>query len=293
MSEALFNEEFLKRIELLFLVSKKVFSGSSQAMRRSKKLGSGIDIADFRQYVAGDDLRHVDWNYYATTRELLVRLFEEEEDLRIYFLLDTSASMRIGVGEKLNYAKRIVGALSYIGLSNLDRVSVVPFGDDIVGTLPASRGRSQIWKVFRFLSRDAVSDKTDLAASLRKFVAQSRRRGLVVLVSDFYDKRGFSEAIDMLRHHRHEPLIIQVYDNNDLNPDIQGDLDLTDCETGEVVPVTVTPALLQRYREAHLAMLEELASYCRRKNVLYFGAPVQLPFDELVLQVFRAGGFIR
>ena len=293
MAEALFNEEFLKRIELLFLVSKKIFAGSSQAMRRSRKLGSGIDVADFRNYVAGDDLRHVDWNYYATTRELLIRLFEEEEDLRIYFLLDVSESMRVGDGAKLDYARRVVGALSYIGLSNLDRVSVVPFGDELAGTLPASRGRSQIWKVFRFLQNSPSRTRTDLAASLRRFATQTPRRGLAVVVSDFYDPKGFSEALDLLRHHRFEPLVIHVYDEDDLRPALKGDLDLADCETGEVVPVTVTPALLDRYAAAHTALLDELEGWARRKNVLYFRAPVQLAFDELVLRVFRAGGFLR
>jgi uncharacterized protein (DUF58 family) len=293
MADALFNDEFLKRIELLFLISKKVFAGSTQAMRRSRRLGAGIDVADFRTYVSGDDLRHVDWNYYATTRELLIRLFEEEEDLRIYFLLDASRSMRVGDGTKLDHARRVVGALSYIGLANLDRVSVVPFGDDVAGVLPASRGRSQIWKVFRFLSGSPEPVRTDLLASVRRFVAQTRRRGLVVLVSDFYDPRGFEAAIDMLRHHRFEPLVIQVWDEDDVRPSLRGDIDVIDCETGEAVPVTVTAGLVARLAEAQEALVEEVAGYCRRKNVLHFRAPVQVPFDELVLQVFRAGGFVR
>lgn len=293
MTEALFDEAFLKKIELLHLIAKKVFAGNAQAMRRSRKLGAGIEVADFRAYAAGDDLRHIDWNYYASTRELLVRLFEEEEDLYIWFLLDASSSMRVGTGARWDYARRLVGALSYIGLANLDRVAVVPFGEDVKGTLPPSRGRSQIWKVFRYLEQAEPGGATDLATACRTFVNQTRRRGLAVLVSDFYDPQGFEEAVDLLRYRRFEPLIIQLYDEDDLQPDLRGDIEVTDCETGERVRVTVTPDLLARYREAQEALLERVESTAKAKNLLYFRAPVQVPFDDLVLHVFRAGGFLR
>ena len=293
MAEPLFDEGFLKKIELLYLVSKKIFAGNLQATRRAKKLGAGIEVRDFRSYTAGDDLRHIDWNYYASTRELLVRLFEEEEDLHIYFLVDMSPSMAVGDGAKLRYAKQVAAALSYIGLANLDRVSVVPFGGDVIDTLPASRGRSQIWKVFRFLERERPTDKTDIARALKSFVSRTRRRGLAVLISDFYDHQGFVEAINLLRFHRFEPLVFQIYDEDDLHPNLKGDIEVVDCETNEIVRVTVTPRLLKRYVDAQHELMEELATFCRQKNLLHFRAPVQQPFDELVLRVFRAGGFLR
>jgi len=289
----LFDEAFLKKIELLHLVSKKIFAGSQAAFRRSRKLGSGLDVADFRPYVAGDDLRHVDWNYYAGTRELLIRLFEEEEDLHIYFLVDVSQSMRLGNATKYDYARRLAAALGYIGLANLDRVSVVPFSNTPTGVLPPSRGRSQIWKVFRFLEQESKPGPTDIEASVRAFVARTRRPGLAVLISDFYDPRGFVEGINYLRFHRFDPLVMHIHDEDELVPRLNGDVELVDCETDERVLVTVTPALLARYREAQLALMDEVADYCRQKNVLYFRTPVLRPFDELVLQVFRMGGFLR
>lgn len=293
MTAPLFDEDFLKKIELLHLVSKRIFAGNLQASRRSKKLGAGIEVRDFRNYAAGDDLRHIDWNYYASTRELLVRLYEEEEDLRITFLVDVSPSMAVGDGAKLLYAKRVAAALSYIGLANLDRVSIVPFGGDVEATLPSSRGRSQIWKVFRFLEQDFTATATDIRAAFKTFVTRTRQRGLVVVISDFYDPAGFGEGLDMLRYHRFEPLIFHVFDEDDMRPRLKGDLEVVDCETGDIVRVTVTPRLLERYAEAQQALMDEVASYCRRKDLLYFRAPVQIPFDELVLNVFRAGGFLR
>lgn len=289
----LFDDDFLVRIERLFLVSKKMAAGSTQAFRRSRKLGSGLEVADFRPYVDGDNLRDVDWNYYASTRELIVRLFEEEEDLHIYLLMDVSASMRIGDGARFDYARRLTAALAYIGLSNLDRVSVVPFADDTEGYLPPSRGRSQIWKVFRFLDQTFAGSRTNTENAFRRFVAQTRRPGLVVVISDFYDPSGFVEGLNYLRFHRFEPMVLHLFDDADLDPALSGDLDMVDCETGERVSVTVTPTLLAAYRQAHDELMAELADFCRTKNVLYLRTPIQQPFDELVLRIFRLGGFLR
>ena len=249
-------------------------------------------MRDYRPYAVGDDLRHVDWNYYASTRELLTRLFEEEEDLHVYLLLDVSPSMALGDGRKLRYAQRVAGALAYIALANLDRVSVVPFAESLRGVLPPSRGRSQIWKVFRFVDQAFTSSATDLRAALKQFVTQTKRRGLVVLISDLYDPGGFDEALDLLRYHRFEPLVFHVVDEDDLAPSLKGDVELVDCETGAAVRVTVTPALLARYAEAHAAWMESIAGYCRQRGVLYYRAPIQVAFDDLVLQVLRRGGFL-
>ena len=287
------TDEFLRKIELLYLVSKKVFAGNLQATRRAKKLGAGIEVADFRPYVSGDDLRHIDWNYYASTRELIVRLFEEEEDLHIYFLIDVSLSMQVAGGGKLEYAKKVAAALGYIGLANLDRVSIVPFAEKLFTPLPPSRGRSQIWKIFRFLEEENQGGATNIEASFQTFVNQTRRRGLVVVISDFFDHTGFVEGINLLRYHRFEPLLFQVYDTEDMNPKLKGDVELVDCETGDQVRLRITPALLRRYREAHKELLADVESFARQKNLLYFSAPIQVPFDELILRVFRAGGFLR
>jgi uncharacterized protein (DUF58 family) len=201
--------------------------------------------------------------------------------------------MRVGDGRKFDVGRRIAGALSYIGLSNLDRVSVVPFGEDTMGYLPPSRGRSQIWKVFRFLERDIPAPRTNTEQSFRRFVAQTRRRGLAVVISDFHDPSGFVEGLNYLRFHRFEPIVIQVFDESDQRPTLHGDLDLVDCETGDIVPVTVTPALLDAYRQAHADAMAELEEFCRSRNVLYLRTPVQTPFEDLILRIFRMGGFLR
>lgn len=289
----LFDEQFLKKLEYLHVVSRKIFSGSLRAERRTRKVGSGIEFADHRRYSWGDDFRYIDWNLYGRIDKLLLRLFEEEEDLHIYILLDCSRSMLIGNPLKLHYAMQVGAALGYVGLANLDRVAVVPFSNRLHGRLPPARGKNRIFKMFEFLRNVEVGEHTDLAGCMRKFVHENKRRGLAVLISDFYDPSGFEEGINSLRYNKFEPFVLQVYDQKEAEPTLHGDLSLVDCETGEVKEVTISRALLEAYRREHEKYCAELAEFCTARALAYFRTHTNLAFDELVLRIFRAGGFLR
>ncbi len=289
-----FDEHFLKKLEYLYIVSKKIFAGRMRAERRTKKTGSGIEFADHRNYTLGDDFRYIDWNIYGRMERLLLRLFEEEEDLSIYILVDCSKSMSIGHPmSKMDYALRVAAALCYVGLSNLDRVSIVPFSDDLHERLPPERGKGRIFKVFDFLRQIEAGGETRLAASVTKFVHQTKRRGMAVLISDFYDPAGYEEGINVLRYHKYEPFVIQTIDPKEANPPLHGDLTLIDCETGEPREVTISARLLNEYKKEHDRYCKELEEYCTSRAVPCFRTNTSVPFDELVLKIFRAGGFIK
>src|ERR1051325_2548041 len=148
----IFDDEFLKKLEYLNIISKRLFAGQLRAERRSRKRGSGLEFADYRSYVAGDDFRHLDWKAYLRLNRLILRLFEEEQDLPIYMFVDSSQSMDFGTPSKLDYARRVAAALCYVGLANLDRVHVVCFAGNIASELSSQRGKQQIFNVFRFLT---------------------------------------------------------------------------------------------------------------------------------------------
>ena len=148
---SLFDDEFLKKLEYLSILSKRLFAGQFKAERRAMRRGTGLEFADYRQYVAGDDFRHLDWKAYLRLNRLILRLFEEEEDLPIYLFVDASQSMTYGNPSKFDYARRVAAALCYIGLANLDRVHVVGYADKVKGELPPQRGKGRIFRVFRFL----------------------------------------------------------------------------------------------------------------------------------------------
>ncbi len=289
----LFDDDFQRKLDYLALVSKRVFAGRMRAERRTKKSGSGVEFADHRDYQPGDDFRYLDWNVYQRFDRLLLRLYEEEEDLAIYFIVDASSSMGFGDAKKLRYAKRVAAALAYVGLANLDRVSIVSTTDKVLDRMPATRGKARIFKVFRFLKELEPEGQTDLEDALKSFVAQNKRRGLVVLASDLYDPHGFERGINVLRYNKFDPFVVHIVDEAEAKPKLSGDVLLYDCETGDEREVTVTAKVLERFETAYRSYLDDIDRFCTSKQVPYIRADVNVPFDELILRVFRRGGFLR
>lgn len=291
--DELFDDEFQRKLEYLALVSRRVFAGRLRAERRTKKTGSGVEFADHREYQPGDDIRYLDWNVFQRFDKLLLRLYEEEEDLAIYFVLDVSESMAFGGAKKLTFGKRICAALAYVALANLDRVEIVTTNDRVMGRMPETRGKARIFKIFRFLRAVQPEGTTNLEDALRAFVAQHKRRGIVVLVSDLYDPAGFERGINVLRYAKFEPYVVHVVDPAEASPKLQGDVLVYDCETGDEREVTVTAGVLQKFREAYEEYLAQIERFCSAKQVPYVRADTGVPFEDMVLRIFRRGGFIR
>jgi len=289
----LFDDEFQRKLEMLALVSRRVFAGRIRAERRSKKKGSGLEFADHRDYVAGDDFRSVDWNVYQRFGKLLVRLYEEEEDLSIYLIVDCSSSMAFGNQKKFDQARRLCAALAYVGLANLDRVTIVAVNDGLISRMPTTRGKTRIFRVFEFLSKLEPGGVTDLGAALKTFALQHKRRGLAVLFSDLYDPAGFEAGINVLRFNKFEPYVVDLVDRSEARPALKGDVRIYDCETGEERELTVTDSMLDKMQRAVSEYRANVERFCAEKQVPYFAADVDTPFDELVLRVFRRGGFLR
>ncbi|HTB74745.1 MAG TPA: DUF58 domain-containing protein [Polyangiaceae bacterium] len=294
----LFEDEFQRKLEYLALVRRRVFAGRLRAERRTKKSGSGVEFADHRDYQPGDDFRTLDWSAYQRFEKLLVRLYEEEEDLAIYLILDTSGSMGFGAERtkkalKLTYAKKVVAALAYVGLANLDRVSIATTSDRMLERMPETRGKTRIFKTFRFLRSVEAAGSTDLGDAMKSFVAQNKRRGLAVLVSDLYDPKGFERGVNVLRYNKFDPFVVHVVDPSDARPRLQGDVLVYDCETGDEREVTVTAKVLERFAEAHAEYVAGIEHFCATRQVPYVAASVDVPFEEMILRVFRRGGFLR
>ena len=290
--DALFDEAFMAKLEYLDIVAKKRFTSQARGERRSKRIGAGLEFADHRRYSPGDDFKNIDWNVYARMGRLLVRLYEEEEDLYVYLLVDSSASMAVGDQKKFDFARKLAAALAYITLSSLDRVSVLPFSAELGQQLVPARGKAQIFRVFDFLRGVRPGGQTSMADAFKAFVHQTRRRGLAVVISDFYAQDGYEDGLNYLRYHKFEPFVVQLTDDRELAPDLRGDILLVDCETGLQKELTVTPRMLTKYRAAHAAWCDELEAFCKKSQVSYFRTPIQVPFDDLMLRIFRAGGFL-
>jgi len=300
----LFDSAFLAKLEQLYLLSKKLFRGAHRAERRSRQIGSSLEFADYRNYSAGDDLRSIDWNIYGRLDRLFVKLFEQEQDLDISFLVDASASMRWVPApqlsdphsrlSKFDQARRITASLTYIALANLDRVNVHWFASQLDRDMGLARGKSQFHKVLEFL-RDApaLEGETRLLPTVRAFAQRMKRRGLVFILSDLFDPAGVQEALALLRYQRFEVHVIHILDPAELRPTAVGDLRLVESETGHAYDITANVALLRRYHAEIDAFLTQTAATCAERGIAYVQAGTEMAFEDLVLRVLRDGRIVQ
>src|SRR5439155_215947 len=198
VSPPLLDPDFLRKLEQLELVSRKIFVGRMKGERKSKRRGSSVEFAEHRNYTVGDDLRHIDWNVYGRLDRLFLKLFLEEEELHVYTLLDTSLSMDFGEPTKLHYGKQVAAALAFIGLVNHDRVVLDTFSTQLDEGMPSVRGRSQMWRVVQYLEGLRASGSSNLTAAAKAFAIKHAGKGVVVVISDFLDKRGYQDALRYL-----------------------------------------------------------------------------------------------
>ncbi len=170
---------------------------------------------------------------------------------------------------------------------------MLSFNERMDGRLAPTRGKNRIFKVFDFLRPLQADGTTSLEDALRTFAAQNKRRGVAIVVSDLYDPRGFEAGINQLRYAKFEPYVLQLFDPSEVEPPLHGDVRLVDHETGEHREVTITPRILSRYKEAHERYRKDIADFCGKKQVAYHPLSTDLPFDEAILGVLRAGGLVR
>src|SRR5262249_11287481 len=292
-AKPLLDAEFLARLEQLELVSRKIFLGRMKGERRSKRKGQSVEFADYRNYVVGDDLRFLDWNLFARLDRLFIRLFMEEEDLHVYILIDNSLSMDFGNPTKLHFAKQVAAALGFIGLVNMDRVVIEAFNDRLTQSMPALRGRRSLWRMMDFLQKIEPAGPSDLKRALRSFSIKSSGKGIVVLLSDLMDKGGYEEALRYLVARQMDIYVIQILSQEEIEPEIVGDLRLVDIEDEDMAEITVSGPLLKRYKQNLAAYRAGLHEFCTRRGISYLFTSNQVPFDRLVLTYLRQRGLVK
>ncbi len=285
----LFPPDFLTKLEYLSIMSKRVFRGSLLAQRRTMQHGSGIEFSDHREYTPGDDLRYLDWNVYARHGDLLLKRFQEEQDLHVYILLDCSQSMLFGTPSKFDLARQLAAALAYIALADLDRVAVLPFSDGIVDELPMTRGKARILPIMKFLGDlSTVQTNTHLHRSVQGLTHRSGRAGMAIVISDLFDSHGFNNGLDLLRYRKFDAHVIQLHDPKEADPNLLGDIEMIDMETSAQRKVTVTERNLKRYKELFAQHQSGVRDYCRNYGLGCTQSPATVPFDELIIRMMRA-----
>ncbi len=293
LAAPLLSPELLAQLEKLELVSRKIFRGRMKGERRSLRKGQSVEFADFRIYVPGDDLRFIDWNTYARLDRLFLKLFLEEEDLHFYALIDASRSMGFGEPSKLHYAKQVAAALGFIGLARADRVRIETLGQPLGRPGPVLRGRQSLWRMLDYLDGIQPGESVSLAEGVKNFCLRNSGRGVVVLLTDLMDKRGYEEALRYLLARQMDAYVIHVLSQEEIDPDVQGDLRLVDCEDGDVAEITVSAPLVKRYKQTLAAFVDGAKDSCTRRGMSYLLAPNNVPVDRLLNSYLRKRGLVR
>jgi uncharacterized protein (DUF58 family) len=201
--------------------------------------------------------------------------------------------MTYGEPSKFDYARRVAAALCYIGLANLDRVHMVAYADKVKAELAPQRGKGRIFRVFKFLEEVSPGGETNARESFKAYCTETRRRGLAVVISDFFDGAGFQSGLDILRHFRHDLFILHIASHEEVDPVLKGELVLVDSESNATREITVTPSLLTSYKQEYTRFCTDIESYCSKYQLGYVRTVTDFPFEDLVLRVFRQGRFLK
>jgi uncharacterized protein (DUF58 family) len=283
----LLTSDFMNRLDKFDLLSRKMLAGKMKGERRSKRRGQSVEFADFRNYVMGDDLRFIDWNIYARLDKLFIKLFLEEEDLALYVLIDTSKSTDFGEPNKLMYMKRVAAALGYVGLVNYNRVSITAISNNVVADTGGMRGRRRVSGMLDFIDKLEPSGPSDFAVACKRFALTHRSKGVLVVLSDFFDKSGFENGLRYVSGGKYDTFAVQILSPQEIEPDITGDLKLKDVEDGDFAEVSITGPLLKKYKSNLNAYCLSLKDYITRRGGSYLFSSTSVPFETLVLNYLR------
>jgi uncharacterized protein (DUF58 family) len=244
----IFDQDFMRRLQNLELVSRKLVRGKNSGERRSLRKGSAVEFADYRNYAGGDDTRYIDWNSYARSEKLFIKLYMEEQDLLLNILLDTSASMDWGEPPKSRLALQLAAALGWLALSAYDRVSVAACKEQLAAFQAPLRGKAARAQLWDYLAALTWEGKTDLNAAIKEFGPLCRGSGLTFVISDLLSPAGFKQGLKYLQYLGQEVVLLQVLSPDELTPALGGDFRLLDQETRETREITANPALLRAYQ---------------------------------------------
>jgi len=291
---ALITADLLRRLEQFQLLAQRRAKSTARGERKSRARGQSVEFADHRNYVAGDDLRYLDWNLYGRLDKLFLKLYEEERELPVSIFLDASESMNFGTPAKFDFARQIAAAAGYVALCGFDRVSLSAFPDApeeaaVRGALRLVRGRKSSMQYFQNLGQLHAQGTASFNESLRRGAMQSRASGVALVLSDFLDPEGYEEGLTALLGRGFQVSVVQILAPEELNPTAFGDLKLVDAETGGVQEVTFGKYRLAAYRQTVMNYVQRLREYCQARGIRFFSVASDVSLEDLLLKQLRQG----
>lgn len=279
--------EVVAKLANMELVARLVVEGFITGLHKSPYHGFSVEFAEHRQYMPGDEPKHIDWKIYGKTDRYYIKQFEEETNLKSYIILDASRSMAYasnGKISKLEYASYIAAALSYLMVQQRDAVGLTVYDEKVRTHMPPHATKSYLKAILKQLELTEGSSKTGTAASLHQIAERIKRRGLVIILSDLFDKpKEVATALKHFRHKKNEVIVMQVLDPLERSFAFGGDAVFKDMETSEEI-MTQPWHLQKAYQEEMKKFLDYYKKECRENNIDYVLLDTSTPFDTALFQ---------
>lgn len=294
-----FDEKTRRKLEQVMLWSQRVRAGAMKGERRSTRRGTSIEFADYRNYTPGDDLRRLDWNIYARLQRPYIKLLEDEEDLAVHVLLDTSASMnwpeeheRIDEN-KFVFGQRMAAGLAYTSLTSNDRMMLTAISDEGIKAFGPARGRGRGLAMLKFIDGLEAAGITDLNDTLTDYALRGSRPGLLFVISDMFSPSGHMDGISTLMGKGYEVVVMHTLSPDEIDPPLAGDLRLIDVETGAPQEVTIDGGMREIYMQRLETWREDIRIEVMRRGGHYIFISTDQPWERFILQDLRRMGLIK
>ena len=281
-SDPLLETHLLEKLERLTIHWQKSLPGLVGGHNTSRFAGPGQEFLDHRHFHHGDDLRAVNWRVYLRLEKLFLKMFQLEPRIPVRLLFDTSQSMLTGSPSKFDYARKLAGALCYVGLVRLDSICLQPFSSKLGDAFVASGGRHRFQPAVNFLSALAPGGKTNFFETARQFVSNYPQRGLVIVISDFLDDAGCEKALQYLADYGNELMLVQLWADEDRTPPWTGEVDLLDAENGGRLRIQVDDEARRLYTAGFDAFAAGIKEVALRNAGKYAGLPVSMPLEDAI-----------
>ncbi|KAA3619299.1 MAG: DUF58 domain-containing protein [Calditrichaeota bacterium] len=290
------DPQYISRISGLDLRAKLVVEGFMAGLHKSPYHGFSVEFAEHRQYMPGDEIKHVDWKVYGKTNRFYVKQFEEETNLKCYLLMDCSASMGYtssGI-TKFDYATNLAAALSYLMIRRQrDAVGLVTFDEKIRSLMLARSVSSFLTEILLELEKTQPGSGTHIADTLNNIAERIKRRALVLIFSDFFDENldAVIQGLKHFRHRKHEVVLFHMLDPQEINFAFTDDSIFLDLESGE--KLRTQPVHIKRnYQKLFGEFLSTLKQTCRDQNIDYVQMATDKPFDFALMNYLQKRGKI-
>lgn len=282
MRQNLIDSKIIKKLQKLSLNSNITADKGLLGGRKSISKGSSAEFSDFREYTSGDDFRKIDWNAYARLEKLFIKIFSEEREANINIFLDTTKSMDFGNPKKSFIGSQIAAIIAYVGLSNMDKVSIYTNKAGKLDSIENIRGKMLFMQIINYLESLSFTETTDFLKIINK---KRPKKGISIIISDLLTEQ-FNNIIKYFSYMNQSIIVIHILSEEELNPQYTGDTKLIDSETKEGKNISITPYILQTYNNTLKNFIIQTKEICRKYGCLYTFIEneniEQIIFDNLI-----------